>query len=320
MRRKGALNVVGRRCENGRTARHQGIAHRIIAALLGVAVAFSPHTANAQREPLRIATWNIEHLGMVGQGCLIRTKSDLEVLKGYVAQLDAEIIAFQEVASKAAAEQVFDPSEYQVFISDRSIPDARPFCWNRPPAVLGDLRTGFAVRRTVNDFKYTTLKSLWDVTHEPGGMPAGSELLVRVSEQSTLRLLNVHLASGCPKPETPIARESCRLLPSQSLALGTWIANATKDDASFAIVGDFNRTWSSGDPFWAALKVGDETRLATRDTPTDCHSPGYVIDHFLVSAATEHRWAAPKVWPIHRFDYKNYKISDHCAVSIDYSS
>ena len=57
----------------------------------------------------------MEHLAeRNGSGCRPRTDADYAAMRMYVAGLDPDVIAIQEVESKAAAERVFDPATYTV--------------------------------------------------------------------------------------------------------------------------------------------------------------------------------------------------------------
>lgn len=97
----------------------------------------------------RLATWNIEHLGKPGEGCLIRDAEDYSVIREYVSKIGADIIAIQEIASVEAARHVFPADQYDLVISERVTDIDRPYCWGRPPNVLGDLRTSFAIKRRI---------------------------------------------------------------------------------------------------------------------------------------------------------------------------
>jgi endonuclease/exonuclease/phosphatase family metal-dependent hydrolase len=91
-------------------------------------------TTGAAAHDLKVATWNIEHLrDGIGEGPNPRDQADFDRLRAYADILDADVIAFQEVENQAAADRVFDPAVYQIFISNRSHTQ----------------RTGFAVRKSI---------------------------------------------------------------------------------------------------------------------------------------------------------------------------
>ena len=91
-------------------------------------------SASAAAKTILVATWNIEHLrAESGIGSFPRTDRDYQALADIVAELNADIIALQEVDGPEAAARVFDPSEYDFFFSDRN----------------HVMRTGFAVRHSI---------------------------------------------------------------------------------------------------------------------------------------------------------------------------
>ena len=100
--------------------------------------------------PLKLATWNLEHLADTdGEGCKPRGPEDYERLKAYADQLDADIVAVQEVENATALARVFDPKEWHFEISRRPNETPAPECWHRPGANLITQRTGFASARII---------------------------------------------------------------------------------------------------------------------------------------------------------------------------
>ena len=78
-------------------------------------------TTGAAAHELKVATWNIEHLrDGIGEGPNPRDQADFDRLEACAEILDADVIAFQEVENQTAAERVFDPAVYQIFISNRN--------------------------------------------------------------------------------------------------------------------------------------------------------------------------------------------------------
>lgn len=83
------------------------IALSLSAALLSGCVAIVP----SREDGLKIASWNMEHLAeRDGEGCRPRTEADYADLRRHVEALEADVVAFQEVQNRAAAERVFDPA------------------------------------------------------------------------------------------------------------------------------------------------------------------------------------------------------------------
>lgn len=177
----------------------------------------------AVTDELKLATRNIQFLKVgVNEGPNLREQVDFDRLASYADILDADISAFQEVKNTAAAERVFDPSEYQIFISTRNSVQ----------------RTGFAVRQGIrvrhnpdfDDLNVTTqLRHGTDITVNVGG--------------TNLRSLSVHLKSGRfddPIFEDPFTTISnaCQKLNQQPPVLDSWIEQRATDGMPFVILGD----------------------------------------------------------------------------------
>ena len=67
--------------------------------------------------PLRIVTWNVEHLAFpMDRGCKPRKNSDIKAMRHYAEKIDADIVALQEVESEQAVRQIFPESEWQISV------------------------------------------------------------------------------------------------------------------------------------------------------------------------------------------------------------
>ena len=77
--------------------------------LLATACTAPQARPDAPAATLTLASWNMEHLAEHnGTGCRPRTDADYAAMRAYADALQADVIAFQEVESRAAAERVFD--------------------------------------------------------------------------------------------------------------------------------------------------------------------------------------------------------------------
>ena len=171
---------------------------RVIAPLFAtVLAAVSAPPAEAEAEPVRVATWNMANLHHVlGEplrpGAAARTEADYVTLRTYRDRLGADVVAFQEVNGPKAAALVFPPSEWELLVDGRYVDDL----------VTGRdsdrIYTGFAVRRGAFDAVSKRDVCELGVTHAPDGRPVrwGAELLVEKGD-ARLLLLSVHLKSGC---------------------------------------------------------------------------------------------------------------------------
>ena len=246
-------------------------------------------------ESLHIATWNVEHLNEDNDsGCIPRSDDDYEYIAERIADLDADVVAIQEVESADAAYRVFPKSEWVVVMSDR--PNNRgseggAICWGTDDKHLRHQATGVAIRRNV-DFEINP-----SYAHLAGDNPNqrwGTDVTIQGNAMS-FRLLSVHLASGCwgsEQDEDTRRSNICETLQGQVARLAEWINERNSNDEAFVVLGDFNRRLAlSGD--WAAAQLLDASRhtsLATanvrvgttQDDWCDAQYPD-LIDHILVS-------------------------------------
>lgn len=134
------------------------IALMLSAALLSGCVGMAP---NRDLGSLKIASWNMEHLAeRDGEGCRPRTEADYALLRGHVATLGADVIAFQEVQNKVAAERVFDPALYDVVMSDRPASTRSGECRGLPGLFIQNQAVGFAIRKGVPWIRNADLNAL----------------------------------------------------------------------------------------------------------------------------------------------------------------
>ena len=294
----------------------RNIAYSFLALL-----ALCPGPSEGLAGELRIAAWNLEHLDDAnGEGCVGREDADYSALATRIEELDADIIAFQEVENAAAAHRVFPASDWHVEISGRPPMQRSRACWGKPEARLGHLATGFAIRREVAYRRNEDLKALgggqafqrWGaditVTAAPGsGSGAGSEL----------RLLSVHLKTGCwgrKQDRDNGSRKTCATLRAQIERLEAWADARRAEDTPFVVLGDFNRRLALSDDWaWAVLSPPSTPLvLPSAGVPFRC-DPRYpaFIDHLVAGGGGEVMLVdgSFREWPRQR------PHPDHCAVS-----
>lgn len=270
-----------------------------------------------RRSPLKIASWNLEHLAAAdGQGCRPRTEADYALLKRHVAALDADVIAFQEVQDRAAAERVFDPARYTVVMSMRPASGRGGACRGQPDLAIQHQAVGFAVRKGLRWRRHA------DVTALGLGDPDlrwGVDLTI--DHARPIRLLAVHLKSGCPSGRSA-EDPDCPILFAQASALGDWTDERARKDEAFMVLGDWNRRVSQpGDAFLAAVDDEEPAKarltIAAGDRSATC-DPRYTafIDHIVAGAD-----AAARIVPGSFEEYvyggeADEAPSDHCPVSV----
>ncbi len=275
------------------------------AFLSAAAILAAVSADSAAAQSLKVATWNIEQLRAEnGVGVVKRDDDDYEALAILALELDADVIALQEVDGPEAAARVFPATEYDFFFSDRN----------------NVQRTGFAVRKEIDvvaDEDFTALAL-------DGSVRRGTDITVRVGGQD-IRMLSVHLKSRCFDAPLTTNNRHCRKLNQQVPILELWIDNRSEEGVTFVVLGDFNRRFDAqGDDFWPMIDDGAPVPLdlfrVTEERTSECRGgefPVY-IDHivldeqandFLVPDSFEQILTTEQ-------DEQAFKLSDHCAIAV----
>lgn len=272
-------------------------------------------TAPPQRDAdLKIATWNLEHLAEAdGSGCRPRSETDYAALRRYAEELDADVVAFQEVESAAAARRVFPAERYEIVFSERPDSGHRGYCRRGGPEAGLQIRqqsVGFAIRKGLPYTRHPDLRELalgnpdlrWGVDVTLGG-------------RQPLRLLALHLKSGCSSGDRG---EACPTLFDQVPVLERWIDARRAEGGGFVLLGDWNRRLSlAGDRVWSAL-AGDTALVDAAGGRNATCKQRYrdFIDHIVLDPAAAERLRAGS------FEEFSYGVpeaehpSDHCPVAV----
>lgn len=285
--------------------------HAIVAiSLLLTACATTPSSPPA---PLRIATWNMEHLSEDGaQGCKARTDADYALMRSYAERLNADVIAFEEVQSIKAAARVFDPAKYQLIIEHRPAGDHFA-CSGQEGRKLTRQAVGFAIRKGV---AFDRAPDLADLAIGNPNLRSGVDITIRARGHAPLRLLAVHLKSGC---FNGLKGDACETLQQQVSVLEKWIDARAAEPVRFAVLGDFNRRLArKDDVLWTDL---DDSQPANADlslaeglaTPKCDPRFKEFIDHIVLDARATRDLAG--------FEELTYAPtdghpSDHCPVLV----
>lgn len=259
----------------------------------------------ASADIVKVATWNIEHLRAENNvGAVKRSEADYEALAVLAAELDADIVALQEVDGPAAAARVFPSSEYDFFFSDRH----------------NVQRTGFAVRKDIeviadDDFLALALD---------GSVRRGTDITVKIGDQP-LRLLSVHLKSRCFDDPLDTDNRHCGKLAAQLPILEDWIDERTEEDIPFIVLGDFNRRFDvPGEGFYAEIDDADPPPLdlvrAIEGVESEClggRFPLY-IDHIILDEQAAPMMIAGSFEQIQitEADEEQFALSDHCPIAV----
>ena len=255
----------------------------------------------ASADTFKIAAWNIEHLrDAVDEPPSRRTEDQFHRLRQHAERLDADVIAVQEVENEGALARVFDPTQYDFFVSDRNHAQ----------------RTGFAVRKSISAKRHPDLVALG----AGGRLRHGVDIEISAGGQS-VRLLSIHLKSFCFEGSIASPRtDHCRKLAKQASALEQWIDARAAEGAPFAVLGDFNRRFDAqGEDFWQEIDDGVPSGLklyrATAGRKATCNGGRYplFIDHIVYD-----RLGSRLVTPgsFEELVYPDLPLSDHCPISL----
>jgi endonuclease/exonuclease/phosphatase family metal-dependent hydrolase len=277
-------------------------------------------------ETIKIASWNIEWLG--SHKFNKRTVAEYVELARYAKQLDADVIALQEVENAEYAQKVLG-DEYNYYFSTKD--------WVQ--------KVGVAIRKSsgykINSTEYKAL--------DVGRVRYGMDLTLTKGDKK-LRLLAVHLKSGCfdkaldsrsvnSMPDTSKRKSkeknACTKLSKQMKPLEAWIDQRAKEDVPFIVLGDFNRrfaidiekSYQENQGLWQAIDdEGSEDLWAPTLTKNSKCWGGYYkdyIDHIVLDPRAKATFVDGSFNQL-VFDGRYTKelsraLSDHCPISVELS-
>lgn len=317
----------------------------IAAALLLGALLALPAQAQT-RADLRLATWNMDWLltpadrAELGSRCTARQPrseqralpctpgrtpppsrgpADFDAMARTAAALrdtlGATLVALQEVDGPDAARQVFR----QGWALDCFVRRAHP------------QKVGFAIREGV-PYRCNGELSALDVD---GSSRAGADITLYPGTRREVRLLAVHLKSGCFDGKLDRQFAPCQRLRQQVPVLERWVDARVREGVPFAILGDFNRhldkdsrqpggpdesaplhlfnALSDNDPPGATLLRATEGAPSIACDANDRHSR--YIDDILVSTGLAAR-ASQRQFTRLPYDAQDLgrAVSDHCPL------
>lgn len=238
---------------------------------------------------------------------------DLARLRTFAAGLPLDVIALQETDGPEAAAQV--------------LPD-RAFCFTRRRHVQN---VGFAIKRGI---PFRCNPDYYQLGLESNDVRWGADVTLFPGTPREIRLLAVHLKSGCNRDPLSDRRTECHTLQQQVPILEDWIDRRARSRTPFAVIGDFNRRFDrdrdaardgKGEivAMWPELDDGEPAESDLLDAGADhgvigCNNGQNVrmpIDHLVFSRRFGRRvvpgsfraWNYPTVarWP------------DHCLISVE---
>ena len=257
---------------------------------------------------LKIATWNMEWLTLrpagdpeLPEGVVPKRAEDRALLRRYARALDADVVAVEEVDGPEAAAEIFTPDRYELFFTRDKVVQ----------------RVGFAVRRGLAVQQNPDLVGLDVLRGARFSLRSGADITIDV-DGSRLRLLGVHLKSGCQQAALAGSGRTCETLRRQVAPLQGWIAQRREEGVPFVVLGDFNRRMDGADELQAALEQAAPLLRVTEGRATPCWGGSAFIDHIFLGGAAR-GWMAPqsmRVMIYREGPEAKERLSDHCPVSV----
>lgn len=271
-----------------------------LAVALSLLLARAPHAAE-----LKVATWNLNWLTNRQAGLpsdvKIRAPEDFDRLRGYAAELDADLIAIEEVDNADTARLVFPVETYSIHMSRDRVRQ----------------RVGIAVRRGL---AYDVNPDVTAIALDPvAHLRSGVDITLHPGTGS-LRVLAVHLKQGCQYlafGQSP--HITCVELMAQFDVVAQWIAARRDEGVAFLVLGDFNRDLDKNDPFIRTIDAPTPLTRATEGFSSPCWGHESFIDHILIGGAAR-AWVEPNTLRVLAYRETDpawkERLSDHCPVSV----
>ncbi|HUN43554.1 MAG TPA: endonuclease/exonuclease/phosphatase family protein [Acetobacteraceae bacterium] len=258
---------------------------------------------------LKIASWNLNWLTDrpandpdLPKDVQVRNGADFDLLRQYAAQLNADVIAIQEVDGRAVAARLFPADHYSIYMTHDDVVQ----------------RVGIVVRRGLAYDVNPDVTAL-DVDRDER-LRSGADITLHLGA-ARLRILAVHLKTGCHEASLyGHPRRSCVELREQIRPLQAWISARQQEGVPFLVLGDFNRDMDRGkDQLWSALQRAAPLVRATEGYSSPCWGGDPFIDHIIAGGAARD-WmdvATLKVLTYRETgeEWKD-RLSDHCPVSV----
>lgn len=264
--------------------------------------------ASAQARDLKIATWNMEWLTLrqagdpeLPENVVPKRAEDRALLRRYATALDADVVALEEVDGPAPAAEIFPPDRYALYFTRDHVVQ----------------RVGFAVKRDLAVHQNPDLVAL-DVNGEGHhALRSGADITLDV-DGARLRLLAVHLKSGCHQAPLVNSGKTCDTLRRQLPAMQGWVVQRREEGGAFVVLGDFNRRMDGRDEMLSSLNQAAPLLRVTEGQASPCWGGASFIDHIFLGGAAR-AWMAPQSMRVMVYregiDAKE-RLSDHCPVSV----
>lgn len=249
-----------------------------------------------------------------------RTQADFDAMARVAERIQADVVALEEVDGPEAGAQVFRQGwKLDCFVS-RVHPQ----------------KVGFAIRDTV-PYRCNPEYAELDIG---GTSRAGADITLYPGTAKEIRLLAVHLKSGCFTGSLiGTTYSACVKLQEQVPVLERWVDARATEGVAYAVLGDFNRrlevdagypvgpdeshpgsvfaALNDGKPVGATLKRATEGQTMVKCSSQD-HNPPSPIDNLLIGVTLVARSTALQ---FERITFDNNEaatlhLPDHCPVRL----
>jgi len=267
--------------------------------------------SSAQAAPLKLTTWNLNWFTTNATpterpaDAPHRTPSDIAALRTYADKLNADVIAFEEVDGATSAARLFPPEQYNIITIHEAVAQ----------------QVGLAVRRPITVTQQPDIRALdTEPPDAPFRLRYGLDAILSLPGGATLRVLAVHLKTGCITDAIPTStRRACALLARQIAPITAWLTARAAEHVPFALLGDFNRDFDQPEAVSTAITQAAPVLRATAGTSDPCWAGGAFIDHIFLGGAAR-AWLVPNSLRVltyaDRDPANKDRLSDHCPVSI----
>jgi endonuclease/exonuclease/phosphatase family metal-dependent hydrolase len=261
---------------------------------------------------LKIANWNLNWLTErpTGDATLpgnvrSREAEDFARLRQYALALAADVVAFEEVDGPDAAARVFPPDRYVLHLTQDRVVQ----------------RVGFAVRRGLAFTANPDLTSLDPNPRARFPLRSGADITLALPGGGRLRLLAVHLKSGCRSDALDRStRPACATLARQLPPLAGWVAARAADGTAFILLGDFNRWMEDDDAFYATLARAAPLRRATVGLADPCWGGTGAFTDQIIAGGAARVWLEPDTLRVMTYREQGaewqQRLSDDCPLSV----
>ncbi|WP_240993545.1 endonuclease/exonuclease/phosphatase family protein [Asaia bogorensis] len=257
--------------------------------------------------PVKLTTWNLDWLTLLPASSPLlpedaphRNTRDWQALQTYADRLNADILAVQEVSDETALRQLFPSPVYSIALTHAPIAQ----------------NLGVVLRKPWHINSVISLQA-FDRSSFHGGHALRPAMDATVSDGSTiLRLLAVHLKSGCWDRSWTERDHACPILREQITLVANWMAEREDEGEPYIVLGDFNRRLTLTDPYYRQMSETLSPVLATAGHASPCEGGTYFIDHIVIGGPIR-SWLIPDSLRVMTYaDNGGYLLSDHCPVSV----